>query len=190
MRRILGRRAPSTKEAGMRIYLAGPEVFLPDAAVVGERKKARAARHGFAGVFPLDAGAPPGWRAISSANEALIRSCGAVVANLSPFRGPSADPGTAFELGFARALGLPCFGYSASEADLAQRVPMGWRGEDGRLRDQEGLEIEEFGLADNLMLEGAIAASGGAMVRLPAADPWHDLEPFEACLAEMARRLR
>lgn len=173
----------------MRIYLAGPEVFLPDARAVGEAKKALCARHGFAGAFPLDQDLPNDWRAISAANEALIRACGALLANLSPFRGPGADPGTAFEIGFARAIGLPCFGYTARAAEMAGRIPGAARGADGRLRDPEGLEVEEFGLADNLMMEGAIAASGGVVVRREARDPWRDLTAFDAALGEMARRL-
>ena len=39
---------------------------------------------------------------ISQANEQCMRSCDLVVANLTPFRSPSADPGTTFELGFMR----------------------------------------------------------------------------------------
>ena len=38
-----------------RIYLAGPEVFLPDAQAMGARKAALCAAHGLEGVFPLDA---------------------------------------------------------------------------------------------------------------------------------------
>ena len=38
-----------------RIYLAGPEVFLPDALEVGARKAALCGAHGLEGVFPLDA---------------------------------------------------------------------------------------------------------------------------------------
>jgi nucleoside 2-deoxyribosyltransferase len=39
-----------------RIYLAGPEVFLPDALAVGAHKVAVCAEFGLQGVFPLDAG--------------------------------------------------------------------------------------------------------------------------------------
>ena len=38
-----------------RIYLAGPEVFLPDSLDIGAKKVALCAAHGFEGVFPLDA---------------------------------------------------------------------------------------------------------------------------------------
>ncbi|MBY0338011.1 MAG: nucleoside 2-deoxyribosyltransferase [Acetobacteraceae bacterium] len=177
----------------MRIYLAGPDVFLPDAREVGAREAALAARFGFEGVFPLDGAAPePGdWRAIAATCEGMIRGCAAIAANLTPFRGPSADPGTVFELGFARALGLPAFGYSTVAASLRERVPDATRDAGGRWRDPDGLEIEDFGLADNLMLEGAIAASGGVMLRVPHRDdPWRDLAAFEACLSAMRRVLK
>ena len=156
----------------MRIYLAGPEVFLPDPLAMGEAKKAICARHGFTGVYPLDAPAPmpsgpPDWRRIHAANEAHIQGCDALVANLTPFRGPAADPGTVFELGYMRGLGRPVFGYTHSPSDYRARVA-GARHAQGQWRDAEGLEVEDFGLAENLMLEGAIAASGGVMLRAVA----------------------
>ena len=38
----------------MKIYLAGPDVFLPDAVEIGRRKAAIRARHGLIGLYPLD----------------------------------------------------------------------------------------------------------------------------------------
>ncbi len=38
----------------MKIYLAGPDVFLPDAIEIGHRKAAICARHGLTGLYPLD----------------------------------------------------------------------------------------------------------------------------------------
>ena len=38
-----------------RVYLAGPEVFLPDAIAVGAEKCRLCAEYGFEGLFPLDA---------------------------------------------------------------------------------------------------------------------------------------
>ncbi len=109
----------------MRIYLAGPEVFLADADAVAAAKRAVCAAHGVEGVFPTDphpaaqdaaAAAPAAAMAeamrLYRGNEAHLRGCDALIANLTPFRGPSADPGTAFELGFMRALGRPVFGYA------------------------------------------------------------------------------
>ena len=38
----------------MKIYLAGPDVFLPDAVDIGRRKADICARHGLTGLYPLD----------------------------------------------------------------------------------------------------------------------------------------
>lgn len=100
-----------------RIYLAGPEVFLPCPEKLFVAKQAICQEHGFVGISPLEthadfSGLTPkeaGWR-ISRANEDCIRSCDLLIANLTPFRSPSADVGTAFEMGFMRALGRPVFG--------------------------------------------------------------------------------
>ncbi len=39
---------------GMKIYLAGPDVFLPDAIEIGRAKKELCAKRGFRGLFPFD----------------------------------------------------------------------------------------------------------------------------------------
>jgi nucleoside 2-deoxyribosyltransferase len=38
----------------MRVYLAGPEVFLADRDAIAAAKKAICAQHGMIGVFPTD----------------------------------------------------------------------------------------------------------------------------------------
>lgn len=52
------------------------------------------------------------------------------------------------------------------------------------------MEIEPFGLADNLMLESAIAASGGALIlhEAPPAERFSDLRGFEKCLKALRER--
>jgi nucleoside 2-deoxyribosyltransferase len=184
----------------MRVYLAGPEVFLPDALEVAAAKKRVCAAHGLEGVFPLDPppAAPPAerpyWMRIYLGNEAHIRSCGALIANLTPFRGPSADVGTVYELGFMRALGRPVAGYSNAGAAFLARTqaflgaaarPRG----DGGFEDSERMGLEDFGLGDNLMVDGGIAAAGGVFERVDVAgDRWRDLSAFERCCAWIARR--
>lgn len=179
---------PAATADAPRVYLAGPEVFLPDAEAVLARKKAICARLGLVAAAPLiDAPAPAAAEAmkrafaISAGNEALIRSCVAVVANLTPFRGASADAGTVYELGFARGLGLGLYAYTNDPRDYAARV----------LDRPDGLDIEDFGLSDNLMLEGGIAASGGVFVCASAQpeDVWRDLGVFETCARAAAKRL-
>lgn len=79
----------------MKIYLAGPDVFLPDAVEIGQRKAAICARHGVRGLYPLDnvidLTAGDASLAIFKGNEAMMDSADAVIANLTPFRGPGAD---------------------------------------------------------------------------------------------------
>jgi nucleoside 2-deoxyribosyltransferase len=184
----------------MRVYLAGPEVFLPDALEVAAAKKRVCATHGLEGVFPLDPppDSPPAerayWMRIYLANEAHIRSCQALVANLTPFRGPSADVGTVYELGFMRALGRPVAGYSNAAADFLERT-RGALGDaarsraDGGFEDAEAMGLEDFGLGDNLMIDGGIAAAGGVFERREVeGDRWRDLVAFERCCAWIARR--
>jgi nucleoside 2-deoxyribosyltransferase len=156
------------------IYLAGPDVFLPDAVGIGEAKKALCARFGFEGLFPIDNDeeSPPADE-IYRTNLALMEKSDAICANLTPFRGPSADAGTAFEVGFFAAQGKPIFAYSSSTETLAQRTRalLGLIG-DGRL-------IEDYGLPDNLMLPGAVDRSGGRWVALASQDH-DDLAAFAA----------
>jgi nucleoside 2-deoxyribosyltransferase len=190
MRIMLGAPAAKGQNVRMRIYLAGPEVFLPDAAAIGAAKKAICARHGVTGVFPLDPPAPmpsgpPDWRRIFAANEMHIQGCDALVANLTPFRGVGADPGTVYELGFMRGLGRAVHGYTHDPRPHRERVP-GARFDGAVWRDEEGLEVEEFGLAENLMIEGAIAACGGVMLRAEVPLGWTDLSLFEAAIARIA----
>ena len=187
----------------MRVYLAGPDVFLPAPADRGAALKSVCARHGLAGVFPLDpledepaawAGLPE-WQRIARRNEAHIRGCAALIANLTPFRGPSADVGTVFEIGFARALGLPVFGWSGCAdpfSERTRRLPGAQCDPDGTWRDGEGMAVEAFGCCENLMIDGAIAASGGALAtaELPPALRWADLDLFETCVRAAAERLR
>ena len=63
-----------------------------------------------------------GGLAISRAMERAMRGCDAMIVNLTPFRGPSADVGSAYEMGFMRALGRPIFAYSNDIRSFLERV--------------------------------------------------------------------
>lgn len=190
----------------MRVYLAGPDVFRPDAVARGLALKQICAEFGLAGVFPLDprpaeedpAASMAEWQRIALCNEAHIRSCAALVANLTPFRGPSADPGTVFELGFMRALGRPVFAWSNDGRCFTTRTLacLGARAQPdshGTWRDDSGMAVESFGCADNLMIDGAIHHSGGAIIRRAGnadkARQDDDLAAFRECVARLATLL-
>ena len=179
-----------------RVYLAGPEVFLLNAIEVGEQKKQLCKKYGFEGVFPLDNEVDIESKSpreiglyISRVNEALIKTCDIVVANLTPFRGPSADVGTAYEIGFAHALGKKIFAYTNVTAPFTERTKIALgnhvnRNDDGKLRDANGMFIEENELMDNLMLDGCVYASTGGLV-IEQASPtqlFTFLGGFEKCL--------
>lgn len=182
-----------------RVYLAGPEVFLPDAIAVGQEKCRLAAEVGLEGVFPLDAALDltgltklEQARRISLANEGLIRSCDALIANLTPFRGVSVDAGTAFEMGFMRALGRPVAGYSNVSEDYATRS-RAFRSGARNPGDCDGpdVAIEDFELGENLMLEIAILESGLKVERHTAVpgEEMRDLTAFKACVAGLSTLL-
>ena len=182
----------------MKVYLAGPEVFLPDAVEVGRRKVAICEEHGLIGLFPLDLDAPsagPSTAAdIFQACVGAMRQADAIIANLSPFRGIGADPGTAFELGFVAALGLPLFGYTNESRTLFDRVAADlapFRQEGDQHFAADGLAVENFGRFDNLMLAEALLAKGPG-VFMPEAilpDPARDLTVFACCVGRAAEVL-
>jgi nucleoside 2-deoxyribosyltransferase len=145
------------------VYLAGPDAFRPDADAIGKTLKAMCDGHGLEGLWPLDNKidpadlASPG-RQINNGNLAMIRRAAAVVANISPFRGPHADCGTAFEIGYAVAMRKPVFAYTSAigarhpaPAVLAERI-WGMRQVDDVIRDYAGDLVEDFGYAENLMI--------------------------------------
>lgn len=157
-----------------KIYLAGPEVFEPEAREIGRAKVAICAAHDFEGLFPLDnlieTQATPRDTALAifRANRDMIRAADLVIANLTPFRGPSADIGTVWEVGFAAGLGKPVIGYSHDSRPLLDRVkalgPVVWQPERAEWLDEQGLVVEAFGMTDNLMIDGALAETGCALI--------------------------
>jgi nucleoside 2-deoxyribosyltransferase len=187
----------------MRIYLAGPEVFLPNGRDLLAQKRALTRRYGFEPHDPIDLshlGTAERYErgvAIAAANEARMREADAVIANLTPFRGISADPGTVYELGFMAALGRVVLAYSNDARGYFERVRDDYY--DGQIETNaagahgaDGHRIEDHDMADNLMLDGGIAARGGVFIRrtVPAEHRFDDTEAFIACLEWLATRQR
>ncbi len=180
----------------LRVYLAGPEVFLREAKEVGERKKSLCRKYGFEGVFPIDVEVNLEGKSyreigfcISEVNEGLIKSCDIVIANITPFRGPSADVGTVYEMGFAHALGKKVLAYSNVDAPFTERTVKALGNKvtkdvDGKLRDDYGMFVEEVGLIDNLMIDGCIHLNTGLLVvgQAPEGQLFTFLGGFENCL--------
>lgn len=136
----------------MKLYLAGPDVFAPDAPVRFAAMRAACRAAGFTPLTPVDNDLPPDLNGaalaahIKQANVALLNDCDAVVAHIAAFRGPNMDPGTAWEIGYAEALNKPVYLWMQERRTLAERT----EGSNGK--DKAGWMIEDFGLAENLMI--------------------------------------
>lgn len=125
-----------------KIYLAGFDVFAPDAVQRGAKMKMMCAEKGFIGLYPFDNEADTA-QAIFAGNCGLIDSADIVIANLNTFRGAEPDSGTCFEVGYAFAKGKTVYGYVSDARSLREKL-----GE----RDEDGFSVEDFGLPLNLML--------------------------------------
>lgn len=179
-----------------KVYLAGPEVFYPEADKVLARKRALAVEYGFTPVLGDLAALPPkplGFGvAIFKANEIAMRAADICIANISPFRGISADVGTVWEIGFMYGLGKPCFAYTSEPSHYTDRV-IGWAGVQpvrdaaGMLRLPSGVMVEEHGMTDNLMIDGSVILSGAVPSR--ATTPGDEDAAFIACLQAAAAKL-
>ena len=133
----------------MKLYLAGPDVFRPDADAWAAQARALCREQGHEALVPLDEarGTAPD---IYRSNLRLIVAADAVLANLNPFRGAEPDSGTCVEIGYALALGKPVIGYLETLVPLRERLRV--VGTDGDCRDAAGWAVENFGLPLNLML--------------------------------------
>src|SRR5690625_1138213 len=142
-----------------RVYLSGPDVYLPNARSHGEHMKEICRSYHLEGILPLNAlSASFSCRqdfALSIRNSNLhnIASCDGIIVNMSPFRGPSMDVGAAYEMGAAQALGLPLVGYSTNRAEY--RTKLRRYADIHSIGDElyagDGMTVEDFGLGDTLM---------------------------------------
>jgi nucleoside 2-deoxyribosyltransferase len=170
-------------------YLAGPDVFFPEAAAHAARKVEICRRHGLHGLPPLNedietaATALDVWRVIYEKDIAMMERSDIIIANLTPFGGASADAGTLIEVGWFLGRGKPVFGYSNSSEtfEVRMRQQLGERHAD--------FGIEGFHLPDNLMIVGAVS-SGGYPFFVPNDGRERGLDAldvFETCVEAAAR---
>ncbi|UJW76497.1 nucleoside 2-deoxyribosyltransferase [Rhizobium sp. SL42] len=185
----------------LKLYLAGPEVFLPDARAVLDAKAAMTRAYGFEPICPGDIAIEPAptrhefGLKISAVDEGFMNAADGVIANLTPFRGIAADPGTVFELGYMCASGKLVAAYTnVTDSHFART--RAWYGgeltvdENGRQRGPDGHALEDFEMIENLMLHGGVTRRGGH-IAIHAATPdrlYHDLTAFEECLKVLAAR--
>lgn len=168
-----------------RIYLAGPMVFYPDPDTIFARMKAICHRLGIEGVSPLDnqiglEGLAPDrllLERIVTADMALMDTLDGGLFCLDGFRrSPEMDAGTAFEVGYMRALRKPIAGWTrdarpypakvgdyfkATGLTLTTAAPGTSGATSGTTRDPDGILVHSEGCLQNAMIDLGIATSGG-----------------------------
>jgi nucleoside 2-deoxyribosyltransferase len=109
-------------------YLAGPDVFLPNAAAHAATKVEICRRLGLRGLPPLNEDAETAatelevWQAVYEKDVAMMEKSDIIIANLTPFAGASADAGTLIEVGWFLGKGKPIFGYSNTPESFESRM--------------------------------------------------------------------
>lgn len=170
------------------VYFVGPAMYASNVDEERARVEAMCEGEGIDCLWPSErylfqhddprAGGQVGIAAmIFNAAQDNIREATAIVADISPFRGPHMDPETAFQIGMAFTLWKPVFAWTRTTAgaantagnlptvfdrgaplgELAARIPAG----DGlaaasHWRDELGYLIENLGLTDSAGIVCAI----------------------------------
>lgn len=142
----------------MKVYVCGPDVFRPDAKENAELVRKLLIDEGILALLPIDnevsfLNKSPNVIAmeIYAKNVAMIDQADAVLANIEPFRGDHMDPGTAFEIGYAVARGIPVYCFTPhAGTTMVDRIE--WMETGGVYRDNQKMLVEDFGGTENLMI--------------------------------------
>lgn len=151
----------------MKIYLAGPDVFFQCDLESGQKKVDFCKELDVEGIYPSfllpedlffntsKYSKQEQRRTINQQCKKGIVEADIIVANLTPFRGLEMDSGTAFEIGFADALGKIIYGYSDTPESYLERmkkVEGTYQDSNGAWRDKDHHVIENFDYPENCMI--------------------------------------
>jgi nucleoside 2-deoxyribosyltransferase len=176
------------------LWLAGPELWLPDHEAQAARQRALCLEAGLEAIVSTRMPSGEGGdemvaREFYASRMAQLRQADAAVVNLTPFRGPSADTATVFEAGVLAGLGRPIFAYlnvtSEAEAEYVARVDTtigATLDPTGVWRDGDGCVVEDHGLPETVMLWG----EARRLFVIVTQDPLRDLTGLELCLEALA----
>lgn len=140
------------------VYLAGPDVFLPDARAVLEEKKKQLELMGYNVFTPIDDETGQSWAAWAFCgwNERRIKASDIIVADVQPFRGTEPDSGTVFEIGYAVALSKRVITYNNPKLTYATRC------HDYDQCFGSKFNPEQFSLKQNLMISCSVSEEVGS----------------------------
>lgn len=158
----------------LKLYLAGPEVFLPNVVENAEIQRKLCFQYGFISLHPTDNNFDlvnqniETARVIYRGDIGQIHECDVVVANCNGFRGICIDDGTSYELGYGNALKKPSYGYIRKLDTLVERTIRDYPCrpfKDGIYIDQDGyLVVDDFGTSINLMIQCGMMFRNGKLV--------------------------
>ncbi len=155
-----------------KIYLAGFDVFYPNAVEVLDKKKKLCEDYGFTGLAPLDNKVDFSQskakirKDIYDANIALINEADLLCVNLNAFRHGEPDPGTVFEIGYAVGLGKEVYVYLDSDESMLEKTRTNDAQcvcKEGVWYDGNGLMIEDFDGMFNLMITESTTIINGTL---------------------------
>lgn len=137
-----------------KIYAAGFDLFAPNGAERCKQIYDLCLQYGFEPYVPgyrpgaeVDTGSdnkPLSQQEIFELNIGHLNNCDILMANVNPYRGYEPDSGTAYEIGYAFAKGLPVYMYRQDMRSMAQIL--------GGTTDKDGFRVEDFDSPLNLML--------------------------------------
>lgn len=157
-----------------KVYIAGPDIFRVAWPDMARTIMIACETWGFEALLPISANQSldrPGVSGITVPGKTqdavsvfrscmdMIRSCDAMVANITPFRGDEPDSGTVFEIATAYALGKPVVAYTLDTRLTHERhAHNGSITTNGALMCRLGFLVEQFGLSCNVMVAQACSA--------------------------------
>lgn len=157
-----------------KVYMAGPDIFRVAWPDMARKIMSACEAWGFEALLPIPANQSldrPGVSGITASGKTqdavsvfrscmdMIRSCDAMVANITPFRGDEPDSGTVFEIATAYALGKPVVAYTLDTRLTHERhIHNGSITTNGALMCRSGFLVEQFCLPCNVMVAQACSA--------------------------------
>lgn len=149
----------------LKIYIAGPDVFLKNALEDLNKKKDFCQENGFIGMIPFDGNVDFSQsnekirEDIYKANIEMIQDCDIVIANINNFRHNEQDAGTIFEIGYGVALKKKVYGYSSDTRTVIEKtaeVDSGYYVENSQYYDSNNMLIEGFDANFNIMINESV----------------------------------
>ncbi len=160
-----------------KLYLAGPEVFLPNAIEHAQFQKQLCEKYNFTALHPMDNTIDFGDKDYDTAtkiyrsNIIQIEQADIIIANCNTFRSKCVmDDGTAYELGYGKALGKVLYGYVSNMDKLKNKTienyPTKFDEKHKLYIDIDGYAvIDDYHTSINLMMQCGMTDSEGRLIQ-------------------------